>query len=343
VATIGTTEVDGTEPMAVGSHQRIGSITKTFTATLLLQLAEDGALSLDDPIGDHVPGTPNPQATLGQLAAMRSGIPSYTFAPEFAEALFGDPSRSWQPEELVALVEGADPLFAPGEAWNYSNTNIVLLGMVIEQVSGQPVEELVAERIATPLGLTSTAMPTGAALPDPHARGLTVQGQDGRVPVDATDWNPSWGWTAGGMIATVEDLLTYGRELVVGGTLLSEEMQEERIASMQTQGPQFPPDHTYGYGLQEANGWWGHTGELPGFNSFMYHHRDQDLTVVVLVNSDIKSGACTGDDAALTTPGGRTTGPCLDPAVHLADLVTAALGYPGNPGDLGGATPGTAG
>lgn len=343
VATIGTAEVDGSEPMAVGSHQRIGSITKTVTATLLLQLAGEGALSLDDPIADHVPGTPNPQATLGQLAAMRSGIPSYTFTPEFAEALFGDPTRSWRPEELVALVEGADPLFAPGEAWDYSNTNIVLLGMVIEQVSGRPIEELVAERIATPLGLTSTAMPTDAAIPDPHARGLTVQGQDDRVPVDATDWDPSWAWTAGGMISDVEDLLTYGRELVVGGTLLSEEMQAERMASMQTQGPQFPPDHTYGYGLQEANGWWGHTGELPGFNSFMYHHREQDLTVVVLVNSDIKSGDCTGDDAALTIPGGRTSGPCLDPAVHLADLVTAALGYPGNPGDLGDTTPATAG
>src|SRR5690606_15379523 len=77
-----------------------------------------------------------------------------------------------------------------------------LLGMEIEQVSGRSVEEPVAERIATPLGLTSTAMPTDASLPDPHARALTVQGQDDQVPVDATEWNPSWAWTAGGVIST---------------------------------------------------------------------------------------------------------------------------------------------
>lgn len=334
IATIGSTRPDGDQPMTADMHQRIGSVTKTFTVTLLLQLAEAGALSLDDPIGTHVPGTPNPQATLGQLAAMRSGIPSYTLTDAFGTAFFADPNRQWQPEELVAMVDGASPLFEPGTAWDYSNTNLVLLGMVVEQVSGRPIHELVAAQIAEPLGLVGTEMPQGAAFPEPHARGLTVQGQDDRVPVDTTDWNPSWAWTAGGMISTLDDLLAYSGELVVGDELLGPEMQAERIASMQSMGAAFPPDHTYGYGLQEANGWWGHTGELPGFNTFMYHHVDQDLTVVVLVNSDIKAGGCTGDAEALTVPGGPTTGPCIDPAVHLADLITAALGHPGNPGDL---------
>ena len=339
IATIGTSRPGGTEPMTVDMHQRVGSVTKTFTTTLLLQLAAAGELSLDDPIGDRVPGTPNPQATLGQLAAMRSGIPSYTLTDEFASAFFADPDRQWRPEELVDLVDGAAPLFEPGMAWDYSNTNLVLLGMVIEQVSGRTLDELIASQIAGPLGLSGTEMPVGSAFAEPHARGETVQGQPDRVPVDATDWNPSWAWAAGGMISTVEDLLTYSRELVVGDTLLGAEMQAERIASMESQGAAFAPDHTYGYGLQQANGWWGHTGELPGFNTFMYHHVAQDLTVVVMVNSDIKAGACTGDAEALSVPGGPTVGPCIDPAVHIADLVTAALGHPGNPGDVGGLDP----
>jgi D-alanyl-D-alanine carboxypeptidase len=339
IATVGSTTFDGTDPMTADMHQRIGSITKTATSTLLLQLAGEGRLSMDDPIERYVPGTPNPQATLGQLSAMRSGILSYTAVPEFATTLFAEPEKAWEPQELVDLVEGSDPLFEPGSEWDYSNTNIVLLGMVIEQVARQPVHELVAERIAGPLGLVGTELPTDATLPDPHARGFTVQGQDDRVPLDVTDWNPSWAWTAGAMISTVEDLLTYSRELVVGGTLLDPDMQAVRIASMQSQGPDFPPDHDYGYGLQQANGWWGHTGELPGFNTFMYHQLAQDLTVVVMVNSDIKSGGCAGGDVASTmAEGGRTTGPCIDPAVHVADFVTAALGYPGNPGDLGPAT-----
>ncbi len=331
----GTTVPGDAEPVTVDVHQRVGSVSKTFTVTLLLQLVEAGLVSVDDPIGDYVPGTTNPQATLGQLAAMRSGIPSYTTTDAFSDAFFADPFRSWRPEELVALVEGADPLFAPGAAWNYSNTNLVLLGMVVEQVSGRPVEELVAERIATPLGLTGTLMPTDAAFPDPHTDGFTVQGQDDRVPVETTDWNPSWAWTAGGMISTVDDLLTYGRSLVAGGVLLDPEMQAARLASMESMGEAAGPEHDYGWGLQRANGWWGHTGELPGYNTFMYHRLDEGLTVVVLVNSDIKSGDCEGDAIAATTPGGRTTGPCVDPAVHVADLVTAALGFPGNPVDLG--------
>jgi len=340
VATIGSTALEGTRPMTPDMHQRVGSVTKTFTSTVLLQLAGEGALSLDDPISTYVPGTPNPQATLGQLSAMRSGIPSYTQTNEFSTAFFADPSRSWPPQELVDLVKGDAPMFEPGTAFDYSNTNIVLLGMVIEQVTGRPITEVMDERIIGPLGLSGTVFPTDASFPDPHSQGYTVQGQDGQVPADTAGWNPSWAWTAGAMISTVDDLLGYGRELATGGRLLTPEMQAVRIASYQDMVPG-QPTRRYGYGLQLSNGWTGHTGELPGFNTFMYHQADADITVVVMVNSDIKSGACTGGDAANTVPGGRATGPCLDPAVHIADLVTAALGYPGNPGDLGDAGPST--
>ena len=106
VATAGYQDGNETVPMAADINQRIGSVTKTFTVTALLQLAEAGELSLDDPIEQYVPGMPNGDATLGDLAAMRSGIPSYTFDEGFQEILFSDPNRVWEPQQLVDLVKG---------------------------------------------------------------------------------------------------------------------------------------------------------------------------------------------------------------------------------------------
>jgi D-alanyl-D-alanine carboxypeptidase len=324
--TMGAQDIENAEPMDTDLHQRIGSVTKTFTVTALLQLADDGELSLDDPIGDYVADTPNPDATLGDLAAMRSGIPSYTFDPGFQEILFTDPNRVWTPDQLVDLVRGQEPSFAPGTATDYSNTNTVLLGLVIEQVTGQPLHEVIQEQIIEPLELDATTFPTDGTFPEPHAQGYTVQGQDSGLPADANDWNPSWGWAAGAMISSLDDLLVYGEALVAGDELLSPEMQARRIDSFDFTIPPNAPERAYGLGLGLANGWYGHTGELPGYNTVLQHHLDEDVTVVVMVNSDIKSGECPPD--APTVAGGRTEGPCEDPAVHIANQLTAALGVP---------------
>lgn len=326
VATIGTKDLDGTEAMTADVRQRIGSITKTFTVTALLQLVDEGALTLDDPIGDYVDGMPDPDATLGELAAMRSGIPSYTFDKGWQDAVLRDPTAEWTPEQLIDIVRGQEPDFAPGEQTSYSNTNTILLGLVLEDVTGKPIDQVIEERIIETLGLTATVFPTDASFADPHARGYTVQGQADRVPVDATDWTTSWGWTAGAMVSDVNDLLVYGKELVAGDVLLSPEMQRERIDSFDFEIPPNSPARAYGYGLGLANGWYGHTGELFGYNTVLQHHLDEDITVVVMANSDIRSGDCPSDTP--TVPGGRTEGPCADPAVYIADGLTAALGLP---------------
>ncbi len=326
VATIGSADIEGSAPMTADVHQRIGSVTKTFAVTALLQLAEAGELSLDDPIGDYVDGTPNPDATLRQLAAMQSGIPSYTFDETFQATLFNEPTTEWTPEELVGLVAGVEPDFAPGEEFFYSNTNTVLLGQVIEQVTGEPIAEVLQRQIFEPLGLTGTVFPTDASIPDPHAQGYSTQGQDDGVPVDATDWDPSWAFTAGAMISTLDDLLIYGEALATGDGLLGPELQDERIESTVTDVPPNSPERSYGIGIGAQQGWYGHSGELPGFNTLVQHHLDEGITVVVLANSDIKSGECPPDLGAL--PDGRTTGPCKDPAIFIGDALTAAMGLP---------------
>lgn len=326
IATIGYQDWDETAPMAADVNQRVGSVTKTFTVTALLQLAEQGRLSLDDPIDMYVPGMPNPQATLGSLAAMRSGIPSYTFDEGFQQILFGDPDYVWTPQALVDIVKGQEPMFPPGTQTFYSNTNTILLGMVIEQVTGEPLGEVIQRQIIGPLGLADTVFPLDSGFPEPHAQGYTTQGQDDGRPADATDWNPSWGWAAGAMISNLDDLLVYAKELVAGDTLLTPDWQDRRIQSFDFSIPPNSPTRAYGLGLGLAYDWYGHTGELPGYNTVIQHNLTEDMTLVVMVNSDIKSGDCPPE--APTTPGGRTTGPCEDPAVHIANTLADALGFP---------------
>ncbi|MBM7503739.1 serine hydrolase domain-containing protein [Agromyces aurantiacus] len=334
-ATVGFEDWDETTPMSADVNHRVGSVTKTFTITVLMQLADEGLLSLDDPIEQYVPGMPNGDATLFELGAMRSGIPSYTFNPEFEQRLFDDPNSVWTPEELVGLVRGEPPMFAPGTMTFYSNTNTVLLGMVIEQVTGRPIDEVLQERIFEPLGLDRTIFPTDASFPDPHAHGYTLQGVDDGVPVETTDWNPSWGWTAGSIISDLDDMLTWSEALATGDGLLPADLQQQRIDSFDFSIPVYTgegssapqsPARAYGLGMGLALGWYGHDGTMPGFNTVLQHHLESGTTVIVLANSDIKSGEC--PDGTGTVPDGRASGPCSDPAVFIGNALAAAVGHP---------------
>ena len=193
-----------------------------MTATVILQLVEEGKLKLSDPIGKYVPGMPNGDtATIQQLAEMTSGIAPYTRSDEFQKQLFADPQKVWTPEELIAFEKGQPAEFAPGKGWDYSNTNYVLLGMVIEQVTGKSIADVFQERLFGPLGMNDTVFPgTSNAIADPHLRGATVQGQDDGVIGDATDWNPTEAYTAGEVISTLEDLETWAHALFTGEGIL---------------------------------------------------------------------------------------------------------------------------
>jgi D-alanyl-D-alanine carboxypeptidase len=249
---------------------------------------EDGMLSLDDPISDYVDDIPNSQATLRQVANMTSGIPSYTLQESFQNDIFGDPLQVLTPDELLDYVRGLPPDFAPGEGWTYSNTNYVLLGMVVEQVTGQPIAEVMDERILRPLGLRETSFPGESAdLPSPHLRGVTNQGQPQGQTADATNWNPSWGWTAGEMISTLGDLGVWGRALGTGEGILDPATQTLRLDSFLDSPPPMTPELGYGLGLLHLGAWIGHSGELPGFNTTAYYNAELETTVVVMANSDI--------------------------------------------------------
>ncbi len=309
-------------PMTTDMYQRVGSVTKTFTVTLILQLAEEGAVSLDDPIGKYIDGVPNGDVvTLRQLSDMTSGVASYTFDDAWLQAFMSDPGRVWDPQELVDIGIALPPLFEPGTEFDYSNTNTVLLGQVVERVTGQDVADVFAERIFEPLSLTGTSDPgASAAFPEPHPRGYTLQSPTATPedPTDATDWNPSWGWTAGQLISNGRDMFVYARALGTGQGLLDAESQLERLTS-------FPGAAGYGLGMGCSSGWVGHAGELPGFNSSVFYDTSSDSTVITMTNSDIASGDCAQSPTLLDNPTGEV---CSSPATRIFVGISEALGNP---------------
>ena len=269
-------------------HTRIGSLTKTFTVMALLQLADRGQVSLQDPIGRYVPGLPNgDSSTLRDLATMTSGIPNYSASAAFGEVWSADPAAMvFTPEQLVDFVRGDPALFPAGTQMDYSNTNTVLLGMVIEKVTGQPMAQVFRTNLFEPLDMSQTSFPgSSAELPRPHLGGISNQ-PDGSVR-DATDWNPSWTFTAGGMTSTLDDMHTWTVALGTGSGLISEEMQRERESSTFSTVPPNDKDLTYALGFFVDHGWWGHNGALPGFTSYAVYHPQRRSSVVVFVNSDI--------------------------------------------------------
>ncbi|MGD9653306.1 MAG: serine hydrolase domain-containing protein, partial [Candidatus Dadabacteria bacterium] len=156
------------EPMTTDLHMRIGSNSKAFVATCILILADQGKLDLDDPIDLYVEGVPNGSLiTLRQLAQMRSGLYNYAADLDLAQ----EPFRQWTQQELLEISFSHPPLFAPGSAFDYSNANTVLLGLVVEKVSGQALGSFIEENILEPLGLTHTVFPAGAEIPSPHSHG----------------------------------------------------------------------------------------------------------------------------------------------------------------------------
>ena len=196
-------------PMMPDYHTRIGSVTKTFTGTAVLQLVDRGLIRLSDPISRYVDGVPSGDViTLDLLGRMRSGLPDYTEADTFLDRLYrespsGPEAFATTPRELVEAAFTQPLDFEPDAKCEYSNTNTVLLGMVVEKVAGISLGDYLQQNIFGPLGLTQTSYPANGWLPGPYAHGYN-RAPDGTV-YDATLWNPSWAGAAGKIVSTVAD------------------------------------------------------------------------------------------------------------------------------------------
>lgn len=297
IITDGVADISTNRPISTADHFHIASITKSFTTTIILQLAQEGRLNLTDPVSQFGIAVQNDTATLGQLADMRSGIFNYsadaTFLQEFAANLL----RKWLPPELINFANDNDVYFNPGLNWHYSNTNTVLLGMIIEQVTGHFIGNELANRIFKPLGLNQTVYATSPAIPSPVLRGYADQD-------DVTDIDPSFAGAAGAIVSDFDNLYRWAQALGKG-SLLTTTMQQARINSIlpMSYNPCFDqegrPDQSicpeydaYGYGIGNIGGWIGHTGEYPGYLLLIMYEPSLGATIVIVVNkSNLPGGA----------------------------------------------------
>lgn len=267
-------------------HFRIGSVTKTFVATVVLQLVDEGKVRLDDPIDDHLPGLVpgGKKITVRALLDHTSHLYDYMSEPGYSTNRWRGAARfrSYKPKELLK-VAFAKKLPDDG-TWHYSNTNYVVLGLLVEKLTGRPYGKEIERRILRPLGLRHTLVPGDrAGLPSPHAKGYEpVNG----TLVDATRMNPSLDWAAGEMISTAADLERFLAALL-GGKLTSAESLRAMRTTVET-GAGFG----YGLGLQAyrlpCGTVWGHSGELIGYLTFAFRS-DSGKSLTMALNPSTRN------------------------------------------------------
>lgn len=283
VGSAGVRELSGGKVPTNGRF-RAGSITKTFVSTVVLQLVRERKVALDDPIARYLPRYGFDQRiTVRMLLQHTSGLFNYTGEPSTQESgipLFGrefvqNRFRGYTPGELIAVSLSKPARFAPGTSWSYSNTNYIVIGQLIERLTGTPWSVQVQKRIIGPLGLRDTVLPGKRTdVPGPHAHGYYTFHDSGQFEViDATRLNPTWAGAAGELISTTRDLDTFISALL-GGKLLPATL----LAEMKAPSPFVP----YGLGLAaldvgpECGGvHYGHDGGIHGYLSFMFSTPDR--------------------------------------------------------------------
>jgi D-alanyl-D-alanine carboxypeptidase len=276
-----------TPSICVNDWMRVGSVTKLFTATLLLRLAEEGRVSLTAPIAQWYPHLPNAnQITVSHLLQHTSGLANYTDMPQFiAQAIGG---RSWTIDEILACLPPSSQLFAPGTGWAYSNTNYVLLGGIIEQLTQLPVAQAFEQWLLIPLRLRRTLLDmndSAAGLIDGYGRDPASQQV---IPMTHV-LHPSSAHAAGALVATVTDLIFFSQAVLAGSFLHPETFQAmHQIIPATT--PHYPFGTGYGLGVsalrlgdEEA---YGHPGNIPGYSSLVAYLPKRDLHLAILLNQD---------------------------------------------------------
>lgn len=263
----GTGDVTTGKPFPRNGSFRAGSVTKTFVATVVLQLAGEGRVKLDAPVERYLPGLlPDRRITVRQLLQHTSGLYNYTDDLDLAdpEALR---HRGAEPAELVAMALKHPALFPPGAGWSYSNTNYIVAGMLAERVTGRSLDTEIARRITRPLGLRDTYLPRRGdeKLPDPHAVGYAPIG--GRL-VDFSDFDATIAGAAGGLVSTPADLDRFYGALLGGRLLRPAELAEMRRTVPADLGV---PGARYGLGIGSipvsCGEFWGHEGGIIGFTN----------------------------------------------------------------------------
>ncbi|EDY49472.1 D-alanyl-D-alanine carboxypeptidase [Streptomyces clavuligerus] len=305
-----------------GHHDRfrIGSVTKSLTAAVVLTLAAEGRLDLDDTVEQWLPGLiaghghDGSAVTIRQLLNHTSGISDYSSNREFFDRYIGrdflkNRFQRHTPESLVGWAVRAAPDFAPGTGWRYSNTNYIVAGLIIQKVTGRSYENEVERRVLRPLGMRDTSLPRhSVTLPRPSGRGYTKVpfGDPAGAVHDGTALNTSTGWAAGDIISTTGDLQRFVRALM-SGRLLPPAQQKELTTTV----PTTEEGHRYGLGVGWTTlpcgvGIWGHAGGIHGSRTGVYADGRGGRSLVVNANADWAGSPEAALNAAFCPPEPRS-------------------------------------
>jgi D-alanyl-D-alanine carboxypeptidase len=290
VHTIGVRNIKSGLPMRIHDRMRIASAAKAFSGAVALSLVSKGKLSLQDTIGERLREL-LPEAwwevTLRQLLNHTSGIPDFAGDEGVADAFVASPKKAPPPEELLSLMEEVDLLFDPGSEYHYSNSDNIVVALMVEAATGTSYEEQLRERVYKPLGLRKTTLPRGTNLRKPFIHGYSSQDP----PEDLSeDFAAGWAWASGGIVSTPADLNDFIRGYV-GGKLFDERTQakQRRVIEGASSDPPGPGKNSAGLAifryLTRCGTVWGHTGNTAGYTQFAAASADGRRSVTVSINA----------------------------------------------------------
>ncbi|NNU17530.1 beta-lactamase family protein [Parvularcula sp. ZS-1/3] len=297
---VGSANLETGEEMTPRTTMPAASVGKTFVAAVVLDFVAEAQLSLDSPVAPLFADDawfarlPNAETmTVRHLLGHRSGLPDHVKLSAFPEMLRRS-DRETDPVELISLLGGLDPLFPAGEEWSYSDTGYLILGLIIERVTGEPFEDAVRIRFIEPLALGLTGPSNRRQLPG-LARGYASEAGGLGLPVRSTDgegrlvWNPAIEGAGGGFYSTSSDLATWGR------AFLSGRLTKEELFKVAAEGVPTAPERRasrYGLGIAVRSGpvmgeAYGHRGWIPGYSTSLQYYRAHDAAIALQINTDI--------------------------------------------------------
>jgi D-alanyl-D-alanine carboxypeptidase len=260
----GVANIETKAPISVDDAFRIGSVTKPYVAALVLQLVDEGALGLDDSVEGVLPGLlPNgDQITVRNLLGHRSGLFEYEQDPRVLKPyMAGEYGYEWTPEELIEIAVSHGSVAQPGTDVRYANTNYTVLGLIVEEVTGNSLGEELETRILAPLELDDTSFATGTKIEAPHANGYLA----GQGPLqDVTGVSPTHYWAAGSLVSTAPDVAGF-YEALLGGEVVSDESLDA-MREVVREEPGLDRGLGFAHGKVSCGEWYGHDGAVPGYN-----------------------------------------------------------------------------
>jgi D-alanyl-D-alanine carboxypeptidase len=292
VHTFGVANVRTGRPMRIHDRMRIASAAKAFSGAVALSLVSEGKLSLHDTIGERLPELAEAwgEVTLRQLLNHTSGIPDFSLDPAFQEAVLASPTKAPPPEELLSFVEDKDLLFDPGSEYRYSNSDNIVVALMVEATTGRSYEDLLREQVYKPLGLRKTTLPHGPNLRKPFIHGYDPSEHP---PEDVSEvLAAGWAWVSGGIVSTPADLNAFIRGYV-GGKLFDERTQvkQRQVVEGGSSEPPGPEKNSAGLGIfryeTRCGTVWGHTGNTPGYTQFMAASPNGRRSVTVSINAQL--------------------------------------------------------